>query len=360
MTNNDKAVGYVYSVVERDIEAQISSGALAAGSCIPSENELSRKYKISRMSARQAITNLVSRKLLYRVAGKGTFIAASKGNEAVSLIGLVMNNVNNPFFAQLARTTQKEALKAGYDVVYYANTNLIEESKAIDMLIGKKVAGVVLVPSQDAGEDKLISRLESAAIPFVYLNRALKQPGADCVLVDNTEGAIRGMEYLFSLGHRLIGFVGASPITSAVSERLDGYNIFMQRNNMSENAFVQISSLQNDAGGHEAAKTMLSSSRRPTAVICANDITAVGVMKAARELKINVPGGLSVVGYDDIELAAHLSPSLTTISQPLEKMAEYALDMLMKKIGGTDNGKTKKMVLPSTLVIRESCRKINK
>ncbi|MCX6993680.1 MAG: GntR family transcriptional regulator [Kiritimatiellaeota bacterium] len=358
MQSNVKSTKYAYSVVEENLESQIRNGLLPVDGRISSEYELSRKYKISRMSARQALTNLVGRNLLYRVPGKGTFVAAWKESAQSSIIGLVLNNVANPFFAQLTKTIQKKTLESGYDVIFYATNNLIEESKAIDMLIKRRVAGAVLIPSQDDGEANLIGKLVLEKMPFVYLNRILKKPETDCVIANNSDGLAQAMEYLFSLGHRHIGFVAASPYTSAVSERMDGYNAFMKRRNLSEYASVQISSFPNDKGGYDAGKAMLASRRRPTAIFCANDITAVGVMKSARELKINIPGELSIVGYDDIELAGHLSPALTTISQPLEEMAKQAIDILIKKIGGENNGAKKQVVLPAKLVIRESCGRI--
>lgn len=356
MQSNVKSARYAYSVMEDNLESQVRNGLLPVDGRIPSENELSRKYKISRMSARQAVTNLVGRNLLYRVPGKGTFVAAAKENEKSSIIGLVLNNVANPFFAQLTKTIQKKAAESGYDVIYYANNNLLEESRAIDMLVKRKIAGAVFVPSQDDGEADLVAKLDAEKIPFVYLNRILKKPETDYVISDNPDGAAQAMEYLFSLGHKRIGFVAANPYTSAVSERMDGYNSFMKKRNLSEYASVQISSFLNDKGGYDAGQAILAFRRRPTAIFCANDITAVGVMKAARELKINVPDELSVIGYDDIEIAGHLSPALTTISQPLEEMAEQAIDILIKKIGEKSNWKIKKMVLPSTLVIRKSCK----
>ncbi|MBU4200663.1 MAG: GntR family transcriptional regulator [Verrucomicrobia bacterium] len=355
MQNSLKSIRYSYSIVEDNLESRIRNGLLPVDVRIPSENELSRKYKISRMSARQAITNLVARNLLYRIAGKGTFVADWKDSTQSSIIGLVLNNVANPFFAQLTKTIQKKAAESGYDVICYANNHLLEESRAIDMLINRGIAGVVLVPSQDSGEENLVGKLDNKKIPFVYLNRILKKPEADFVISNNADGAKQAMEYLFSLGHTRIGFVAAFPYTSAVSERIDGYNSFMKKRNLSERPAVQISSCLNDKGGYDAGNTILSSPRRPTAIFCANDITAVGVMKAARELRINVPEELSIVGYDDIELAGHLSPPLTTISQQLEQMAESAIDILMTKIRGKHTGEITKMVLHPKLVVRESC-----
>lgn len=359
MNNNEKKTRYSYSVIEDDIENKIRNKTLKIDDRISSENELSKKYNISRMSARQAITNLVNRKLLYRIAGKGTFVATVKEGEEKSTIGLILNNMANPFFAQLAKAVQKKAFQSGYDVVYYANDNLLDESKSIDIIIKRKIAGLILVPSQENGEENIIKKIDSEKIPFIYLNKKLKYPESDSVIVDNKDGARQAMKHLYSLGHRRIGFIAASPYSSAISERLEEFNSFMKKHGLSENAKVQISGLLNDKGGYEAGKTILSSSNRITAIFCANDIVAIGALRAVREAGLEVPNDLSIVGYDDITPAEYLSPSLSTISQPLETMSDATVDILIKKIEkNNDSWERKNLIFSPKLIVRESTGKI--
>jgi DNA-binding LacI/PurR family transcriptional regulator len=357
--NNNKTHTYSYAAIENDLEQKIRDGVLAPDARVPSENELSREYGVSRMSARQALTNLVGKNLLYRIAGKGTFVSSTRPEAETSMLGLVLNNIGNPFFPQLTKTIQRKALAANYDVVYYANTDLIDESKSIDLLVKRHVAGVIIVPSQEAGEESLIQKLVDAGIPFVYLNRLLKQPESDYVITDNAQGARLAMEYLYSLGHRKIGFVAASPYTSAIAERLESYNHFIRTHSLCDYSSVQISRQRNEDGGYEAGMAHLSSANRPTAIFCGNDITAVGVLKAAKILKIKVPRELSIIGYDDIELSAHLSPSLTTVFQPTEQMAETAIDILISRLSNNRREKHKKVTIPPELIIRDSCFKLN-
>lgn len=359
MNNSERKTRYSYSVIEDDIETRIRNKTLENDDRILSENELSKKYNISRMSARQAITNLVNRKLLYRIAGKGTFVAAVEEGEEKSIIALVLNNMANPFFAQLAKAVQKKALQSGYDVIYYANDNLLDESKSVDIIIKRRIAGVILVPSQENGEENIIKKIDSEKIPFVYLNKKVKHPESDSVTVSNKDGARQVMEHLYALGHRRIGFIAASPYSSAIAERLEEFNSFMKKHRLSESAKVQISGLLNEKGGYEAGKIILSSSNRVTAIFCANDIVAIGALRAVTELGLKVPKDLSIVGYDDISSAEYLSPSLTTISQPLETMAGAAVDILIKKINerGNNSWRRKDLIFPPKLIIRESSDK---
>lgn len=357
MQTDRKAYQYRYSAMEEDLEARIKNGSWPAGTQIPSENELSRQYGISRMSARQAITNLVGRKLLYRMAGKGTFVAfpgepASGGN---TIIGLVLNNISNPFFARLIRVVQRRALASGYDMIFYSNNNLIEESQAVETLLRRKVAGVILIPSQESGEEVVVAKLQNGGIPVLYLNRKLARPEADSVVTDNLRGAGLVMEHLHQLGHRQIGFIAAHPYSEAISARMEGYKAFMKKNGLAENASVQVSFLFNENGGFEAGRNMLRAADRPTAIFCGNDITAIGVLKAARELKIKVPDELSLAGYDDIEIASHLPTPLTTVAQPVEQMAELAIEILMKRIGDA-GAEMQQLVLPPKLIVRETTK----
>lgn len=351
---DEKAHAYSYSAIEVDLERKIREGGLSSNARVPSENELSREYGVSRMSARQALTNLVGRKLLYRIAGKGTFVCPSKPDEENTILGLVLNNLGNPFFPQLTKTIQRNALSANYDVIYYANNDLIDESKSIDILVKRHVAGVIIVPSQEAGEESLVKKLDEANIPFVYLNRFLKTPESDYVVTDNVGGVNLAMDYLYSLGHREIGFMAASPYTSAIAERLESYNQFIRKHNLAYSS-VQISHQKNEDGGYEAAMAHLSSANRPTAIFCGNDITAVGALKAAAKLQINVPNDLSIVGYDDIDLAAHLSPPLTTVSQPTKQMAETAIEILISRLRHEHKSERRQVIIPSKLIIRDSC-----
>jgi DNA-binding LacI/PurR family transcriptional regulator len=355
LDSRDKAHTYSYSAIEMELEQKIRQGFLLPNARVPSENELSREYGVSRMSARQALTNLVVRNLLYRIAGKGTFVSPSKPEAENTILGLVLNNLGNPFFPQLTKTIQRKALIANYDVIYYANNDLIDESKSIDILVKRKVAGVIIVPSQEVGEESLVEKLDDAGIPFVYLNRFLKKPESDYVITDNARGADMALEYLYSLGHRKIGFVAASPYTSVIAERLESYNHFIRDHDLCGYSSVQISHQKNEEGGYEAGKAHLSSANKPTAIFCGNDITAVGVLKAAAELRINVPNDLSIVGYDDIDLATHLSPPLTTVSQPTERMAEMAIDLLISRLRQERKEERKQVVIPSKLIIRDSC-----
>jgi LacI family transcriptional regulator len=177
------------------------------------------------------------------------------------------------------------------------------------------------------------------------------------VISDNTQGMKDALDYLYSLGHRKIGFVAASPFTSVIAERLECYNHFIKKHSL-QAASVQISSRPSEEGGYEGGMIHLQSAGRPTALMCGNDITAVGVMKAARKLRIKIPQQLSIVGYDDIELARHLSPSLTTISQPTETMAAMAVEILLARMKNTAGDARRQVVLPPALVVRESASRV--
>ena len=157
------------------IKDEIKKGSWKPDEKIYTEKELCARFKVSNTTVNKALDELVRQGLLYRIRSKGTFVAGDKEQKKSFIIGLVFNNTANPFFARLIKVVQTKALKAEYDVIYYANNNFIEESKSIEKLIKTGVDGVILVSSLDKHEAELIKKLATEDIPFVYLNRFLKE-----------------------------------------------------------------------------------------------------------------------------------------------------------------------------------------
>lgn len=342
-----------YMQIANKLKEELREGSFSADQRICTQKELCARFGVSHITVNKALDQLVSEGLLYRRRGKGTFLAEPRKRQQTSVIGLVVNNVANPFFAELTRAVQRRAVAEGYDLTLYDNSNFLEESKSIEMLVRRNVDGVLLVPSMNSAEEGLIRGLNDAGIPFVYLNRALAGPQADRVVLDNAAGTTMAMDYLFSLGHTRIGFVAAAPFTSVIEERLATFKGFMASRHLSGDEFVEISGLVNEHGGRDAGRTLLAARHRPTAVFCANDITAAGFMKAARDSGVGIPRELSVVGFDDIDMAKHLLPPLTTVRQPLREMAETATEILIRRITEKRGEEAEVLVAP-TLVVRES------
>lgn len=344
----------------RDIlKEEINKGKLRPGDQISPEEKIAERHGVSLGTVRQAMAELVNESLIYKEQGRGTFVAKKK-REKTFTIGLLLTDIGNPFFSQIARSIQEKAHLLKYSVIYYnTNDQFSREAQSIEMLIERRVDGVILVPVLKNGEEKLIGRLKENSIPFVYLDRYLNEPASDYIIIDNLSGVRQGMEYLISLGHKRIGCISAQPFTKVLEERVKAYKNIVRESNLAVgDSLVQISNSSDDKGGYDAANKLLSIKNRPTAIFTTNDIIAIGAHEAAKNKGIRIPEELSLVGFDDIEASSYLEVPLTTISQPINKMGEMAVQVLVGKNEKKHSEKLQEIVLEPKLIIRRSCRKI--
>ena len=347
-----------YRQLKEIIKKEINKGKLKPGDRIPAEERIAEKYEVSLGTVRQAMAELANEGLIYKEQGRGTFVAEKK-REKTFTIGLLLTDIGNPFFSQLARSIQEKAHTLEYSVIYYnTNDQLLRETESIDMLIKRLVDGVILVPVLKDGEERLMQKLRENDIPFVYLDRYLNEPASDYIIIDNLSGVRQAMEYLISLGHRRIGCISAQPFTQVLEQRVKAYKKIVRENNFVTDSLVQISNLPDDKGGYDAANKLLSTKNRPTAIFATNDIIAIGAYKAAKNRGIRIPQDLSLIGFDDIEASSHLEVPLTTITQPINEMGKVAMKILAGKSEKKDSENLQKIVLEPKLVIRESCRRI--
>lgn len=348
-----------YQQLKEIIREEISKGKLKPRDQVLPEEKIAERYGVSLGTVRQAMAELVSEGLIYKEQGKGTFVAEKKKKKTFT-IGLLLTNIGNPFFSQIARSIQEKAHLLKYSVIYYnTNDQLIRETESINMLIERRVDGVILVPVLKSGEEKLIQKLKENDILFVYLDRYLNEPASDYIIIDNLSGVRQAMEYLISLGHKKIGCISAQPFTQVLEQRVKAYKEIVRKNSLPvEDSLVQISDLSDDKGGYDAANKLFSTKNRPTAIFATNDIIAIGAYKAAKDKGIRIPQDLSLVGFDDIEASSLLEIPLTTISQPIDEIGETAMKILAEKFERKDSQKLQKIVLEPKLVIRESAGKI--
>lgn len=348
-----------YQQLKEIIREEISKGKLKPRDQVLPEEKIAERYGVSLGTVRQAMAELVSEGLIYKEQGKGTFVAEKKKKKTFT-IGLLLTNIGNPFFSQIARSIQEKAHLLKYSVIYYnTNDQLIRETESINMLIERRVDGVILVPVLKSGEEKLIQKLKENDILFVYLDRYLNEPASDYIIIDNLSGVRQAMEYLISLGHKKISCISAQPFTQVLEQRVKAYKEIVRKNSLPvEDSLVQISDLSDDKGGYDAANKLFSTKNRPTAIFATNDIIAIGAYKAAKDKGIRIPQDLSLVGFDDIEASSLLEIPLTTISQPIDEIGETAMKILAEKFERKDSQKLQKIVLEPKLVIRESAGKI--
>jgi len=258
-------------------------------------------------------------------------IARSLRARRTNILGLVVPDSANPYFARLARAVGEAAAGRGFQVVVCnAAEDVTREAEQIETLLRLQVDGLVWVPADVSGEGE---RAQVPGVPTVQLDRALAKAdgAADVIEADNVLGGRLAAEHLIELGHRRVAFLSGPAAHRHTVERLAGAREALGSVGMTPLVAHGDFGYQS---GYEAARTWcgLPAKRRPTAIMCANDAMAVGVLCAAAELGLAVPGQLSVTGYDDIAQARFTVPPLTTVAQPLDAMADEAIERLLLRV----------------------------
>lgn len=304
---------------------------------------------------RQRVLETIER-LGYRPSG----IARGLATRHTGTLGLVVPDVANPFFAEVARGVEHVAYAEGYNV-FLCNTDEDPEREldVLGSLEEKRVDGIVLCSSRlDSADLQMVVNTHPAV---VLVNRRIDSccrsddaaTGVRAVLVDDVVGGELTTRHLLSRDHRAIGFLSGPPGSRSGQGRLAGYRATMERAGLTVNeAWVRSCGPVAEAG-REVAYALLEEHPELTALLCYNDLVAVGVLRACVDLELEVPDDLAVVGFDDIPLAALVTPPLTTCRIPRHQLGVQAIRQLLAQIRGETSG-TVEIVLQPELVIRAS------
>ena len=345
---------------------RILDGRLTAGTRLPTDGELAALYQISRDTVRQALALLANEGLIERVQGRGTFVsqAPTNGSQVTQLkqkqIGVVLNRTSRTQLTMNLLVGVEQAAKLhGYSISFtYSEADQEQQARDIDRLRANYVLGMIIWPMGDTTHDASIQQLQADHIPVVLMDRYFPGLAIDYVGSDNFGGGYRATEHLLILGHRRIGFVFAREETlqtTSVYERWQGYCKALQKYEVPyDEALVVPDFRQPQTSAHEGLVEFLQRPDRPSAIFAVNDYVALDVLKAAKALHLRVPEDLAVVGFDDLEFAAHVNPPLTTIAQQFIDIGLRAATLLISRIEGIV-GAPKHTELPTNLIIRESC-----
>ena len=198
----------------------------------------------------------------------------------------------------------------------------------------------------------------NSGTPTVIINNYVEDLPVSCIAIDNAGGAESAVDYLVSLGHKKIAHISGDVVTQAAALRLKGYTQSLKKNNIPLKEEYILKTDYSRGQARSAAEALFKMSNPPTAVFVASDSMALEVMTLARELGKNIPEDLSIIGFDDNPSGLYGPVALTTIRQPLIKMAEEGVKELNRLMTSPKGAKVKKIILPTELVVRESCQKV--
>ncbi len=282
-------------------------------------------------------------------------------------IGLLVPDLANPFFSSIAEAMEIAAHDSGYSVIL-CNTNLdpAREADYLAVLLGRQVDGLLYFPGTRVPNPALMNAV-ATGVPVIIVDERIDNLSG--VFVDNFDGGRQVGKLLGDLGHRSILFIGGLEGLPTVSDRFEGLKAGLAASRVELEAlhtrFGEYRATHGYEAVHACAREGIFAAKaptRPTAVVAANDMIALGALRALRELHLRVPQDCSLVGFDGVELTSLITPSLTTVQQPSGKVAQSAVHLLLSRMGRDDHNKddngafrdTSHIILPVTLIVRES------
>jgi LacI family transcriptional regulator len=281
--------------------------------------------------------------------------ASALRGRSTRLIGMVVPDITNVFFASLVHGVETLAERDGYDLLIVSTSeDTANERRRIEALIGRRIDGLIVVPADDESMIALKGGADGSRLPpTVLVDRAAKSPGFDTVRADGFAGGYAAARCLIDLGHRDIAVLTHSKRLDNIEERIAGCRRALSEASLEGRDRVIY-------GGHDleslrgAIELELNRADRPTAIFALTNVCALATIKAVRGLGLKIPGDVSIVGFDDFDWMSALSPYLTTVAQPVDDFASTAWRILMRRLKGDAENDFERIELPCTLKVRES------
>ncbi|MCR1899541.1 LacI family transcriptional regulator [Irregularibacter muris] len=283
-------------------------------------------------------------------------LARSLALNRSSTIALLIPNILNPLYPQVAKGIEDVAHQKGYNILL-CNTEEKQDKEQdyVEMLLEKRVDGIILTASQLKEKD--IQKIKNQNIPLVLIGRNIENMEANMVFTDYYMGAYQMTQHLIEIGYREIAHITGLKCQEESKEKLRGYERAIQEAGISLKNNWIIEGDNEIEGGYLGAKKLLRLKEPPQAIFAANDLMAIGAIDAIKSNGLTIPGDIAIVGFDDIKMASLVEPKLTTISQPVYKMGLIAARLLFESIESKHNEEefNQKIFLQPKLMVRKSC-----
>lgn len=280
-------------------------------------------------------------------------VARSLRQKNTRMIGLIVPDSSNPFFAEIAKGIEDAGYEQGYSVILCnSNAQIERELVYLDLLRSKRVDGIIFIATSMRIDH--IHSFVQAGIPAVVFYRDNPGLDIDTFRIDNFQAGYVATRYLIELGHREIACIQPASAKTPSGQRVEGFKKAMQESGLVWEDALMPRGDNRVGGGKDAASALVESGRSFTAIFSTNDAMAVGAMRVLRNLGYEIPQTVSIVGVDDIILASYIEPPLTTVAQPKYEAGCQAVEFLIQRIdGGYDQG-PRDIMLGINLVERES------
>jgi DNA-binding LacI/PurR family transcriptional regulator len=339
-----------YILVQEKIKKAIKHREIVGK--LPGERTLAKDYGYSYMTIRKAVDNLVAEGVLYKLPTKGTYVADRKSaKKKTKIIGYFLDSkivagLTSPYYSLIFNALEKESAKHGYSLIYFSD---VENSNSLNHL--NKIDGVVA--SCFPRNEDIIHEINDR-VPLVVIDNSSSDKTIPSIIIDNFNAVSDSIKYLCSLGHKRIGFMTGLQDSDVGKNRYEGYKSGLISNGLALDDELVYRGNYSFKSGLAGADYFLSLKKLPTAIVCANDAMAIATIRQVTQQGLSVPDDISIVGFDDVEVASQINPALTTLAAPIAETAELALDMLTSLMNG-EKAESKHIALPAKLIIRSSC-----
>jgi DNA-binding LacI/PurR family transcriptional regulator len=302
----------------------------------------------------------VAREMNYRRNG----LARGLKRQCTETVGMVIGDIANPFAAELSRGVREVFEERGYTLFICISEHTAKEDvQAFDALADHRADGIIVATRASKSGNERLEELIDSGIPVSLIGRDFRHPHADLVTADHLKGGYEATSHLIELGHKRIGFIGVSLTQGLRLRRFQGYLEALKEHALPlEDGLVvggregaeQMPGYSTEEMGYDGMLKLLDLNERPTAVFARNDFTAMGALNAIKRAGLRIPEDIAVIGYDDIPLASHTSPALTTVRQPTREQGRAAAEFLLRRIEGDREQPRAEKTFACELVIRES------
>ena len=280
-------------------------------------------------------------------------IARSLRQKNTRMIGLIVPDSSNPFFAEIAKGVEDAGYERGYSVILCnSNASIERELVYLDLLRSKRVDGIIFIATTTRVDQ--IRPFVAAGIPVAVFYRDNPDLDIDTFRIDNVKAGCMATRHLIDLGHRQIACIQPASAQTPSGQRVDGYKQAMQESGLTWDEALLPRGDNRVSGGKEAAQALVSSGRPFSAIFSSNDAMAIGAMRALREMGYAMPQDVSIVGVDDIILASYTEPPLTSVAQPKYEAGCQAVDFVIQRVEGGYNQGPRNVLLEIELIVRAS------
>ncbi|WP_141432109.1 LacI family DNA-binding transcriptional regulator [Bacillus sp. 03113] len=289
-------------------------------------------------------------------------VARSLIMKTSSLIGVLIPDIKNSFFANFVSGVEEECFKANYTTLLCnTNGNLDTELHYLNLLREKYIDGVIILTSSPNKKQRQVDFFEKHSIPVVYAAHVDKENDhISCINIDDFQAFYDGTKFLIDSGHRLIAmFSGPLSYFDSGYMRYKGYRQALADHGIDYQEKWFFEGEYDIQSGYKRGKELLKQKDKPTAICCVSDMVAIGAIRAAEELGLKVPEDISILGFDDIPIAEAYRPSLTTVRQPIVELGIQSAQMLLQQMQEKDQYVKEVRVLSHEIIVRESCLKLN-